>query len=196
MASPAEARIRAKAESLLRQHFPTARIIHEFDLGPVRLDMAAITEDRLVLVEIKSERDRLTRLERQVRAGLSIGGPVLVCYAPKWRPAVSAIQRHGGLYRAEWLEEAGDGFTGLRPAMLSDRHDRYDNRALMNLLLKFELLALAKPFGSRTRNTVQDLHRIVHESLTGREIRRGAMAALRARQFGWVCDEPIQRRAA
>lgn len=196
MASAAEARIRVKAEAMLRQHFPTARIIHEFDLGPVRLDMAAVTEDRLVLVEIKSERDRLTRLERQVRAALSIGGPVLICFAPKWREAVKTMQRAGALYRAEWLEESSDGFSGVRPAMLADHHDRYDSRALMGLLLKFELLALAKPFGARTRNTVPEIHRLVHENLTGREIRRGAMAALRARRFGWVCDEPFQREAA
>lgn len=194
MASAAEARIRVKAEALLRQHFPTARIIHEFDLGAVRLDIAAITEDRLVLVEIKSELDTLRRLERQVRAGIALGGPMLVCYAPKWREAIRAARE--GLYRAEWLEEADDGFPSLRPAMLADHHDRYDSRALLHLLLKFEILALAKPFGARTRSTVPELHRLAHDNLTGREIRRGVMAALRCRRFGWVCDEPILREAA
>lgn len=193
MASPAETRIRTKAEALLRQQFPDARIVHEFDLGAVRLDIAAITENRLILVEIKSELDTLRRLERQVRAGLAIGGPVLVCYAPKWRKPISAAK--AGHYRAEWLEETDDGFAGFIPGRLGETHDRYCNRALMNLLLKFELLALSRPFGAKTRNTVPELHRLAHENLNGREIRRGVMAALRARRFGWVCDEPILRAA-
>ena len=129
-------------------------------------------------------------------AGLAIGGPVLVCYAPKWREPIRLIQHQAGLYRAEWLEEAEAGFTGVRPAMLADHHDQYDSRALLRLLLKFEILALAKPFGARTRSTVPELHHLAHENLTGREIRRGVMAALRSRRFGWVCDEPVHRDAA
>lgn len=195
MASQAEARIRVKAERLLRDLFPDARIVHEFDLGGVRLDLAAITADRLVLLEIKSELDTLTRLERQARMAVAVGGPVLVCYAPRWAGAVREIQSKG-LYGVEWLEEADDGFTVRYPRRLDPHHDRYDNRALFSLLLKPELFALAKPFGAKSKHTVPELHRLAHENLTGREIRQGVMAALRARRFGWTCDEAIQTERA
>ena len=191
MASLAEARIRGKAERLLRDLFPDARIIHEFELGGVRLDLAAVTPDRLILAEIKSERDTLDRLERQAKFAAAFGGPVLICYAPRWREEI----RKRDLYRFQRLEETEDGFTGLLPAWLEARNDRYDSRLLIGLLLKPELLALAAPFGGKARHTVPELHRLAHEHLTGREIRRGVMAALRARRFGWTCDEPIAMAA-
>src|SRR5207237_1641615 len=70
MGSAAEERIRAKAEVMLRATFPDARIVHELVLqqGGVRIDLAAITPDRLVCVEVKSERDVLARLPEQVAA--------------------------------------------------------------------------------------------------------------------------------
>lgn len=190
MASDAEGRIRAKAERLLRDLFPDARIVHEFDLGGVRLDLAAITEDRLVLVEIKSENDTLTRLARQVEFAHRIGGPVFVCFAPRWREPI----KKAGLWNTQRLEETDDGFDGLMPYWLQ-HPDRYDNRALMQLLLKPELFALARPHGAKSKHDVPTLQHIVHENLTGREIRRGAMAALRARRFGWTCDAPFREAA-
>lgn len=190
MASAAEARIREKAEALLRSMWPDARIVHEFDLCGVRLDLAAITEDRLVLLEIKSELDTLSRLERQVRFALSIGGPVLVVYASRWADPIRQYRFEGG-WRIEWIQERDGPLEVQRPLILTEGNDRYDNRALMRLLLKRELFALAKPYGAKTRFDVSTLQAIVHENLTGREIRRGVMAALRARHFGWTCDAPI-----
>jgi len=40
------------------------------------------------------------------------------------------------------------------------------------------------------RQTVPEITHIAHEHLTGQQIRRGVMAALRARNFGWTCDAP------
>lgn len=186
MASAAEARIRDKAERLLRELFPDARIVHEFDLGGVRLDLAAITPERLVLLEIKSENDTLTRLPRQMEFAHAVGGPVFLCFAPRWREDV----RKAGLWRTQRLEETDNGFDGLMPHWIQ-HPDRYDSRALMGLLLKPELFALAKPYGAKSKHDVPTLQHLVHENLTGREIRRGVMAALRARRFGWTCDAPI-----
>lgn len=197
MASAAEARMREKAERLLREHFPGARIVHEFELGGVRLDIAAITPDRLALLEIKSERDTLTRLEKQARWALHVGGPVLVCYAPRWAEQIKALrQANTDLYQAHWLEEADEGFTVTYPLWLRPENDRYNNRTLFSLLLKPELLAMARPFGGKSKHTVPELHHLAHEGLTGREIRRAVMAALRARRFGWTCDEPVHPREA
>lgn len=203
MASDAEARIRVKAERLLRELFPDARIVHEFDLGGVRLDLAAITPDRLVLLEIKSERDTLGRLDNQARSSLRIGGPFIVCVAPRWQNDLTGRGSADlSWYRAERLVETDDGFADIhdidgryrdywRARLTEAWRDRYDSRALLNLLLKPELLALARPHGGRTRMDVPALQNVAHEHLTGREIRRGVLAALRARRFGWTCDTPI-----
>lgn len=189
MASQAEARIRAKAEALLREHFPAARIIHEFELGGVRMDLAAVEPDRLALLEIKSELDTLSRLERQVKWAQHVGGPVIVCYAERWESGVRDLCSRASLWGAEWLRETNDGFANVHPMRLA-RGDRYNSRALLGLLLKPELIAMARPLGGKSKQTVPELSELVHEHLPGREIRRGVLAALRARRFGWTCDAP------
>lgn len=199
MASEAEARIRVKAENLLRELFPSARIVHELDLCGVRLDLAAITDDRLVLLEIKSERDTLSRLDNQVRFAHQIGGPLIICIAPRW---IEDLKARSYWRNTEKLVETDDGFADLhnregqyasywRTRLLREDQDRYDSWALMRLLLKPELYALAKPHGAKSKHDVSALQRIAHDNLTGREIRRGVMAALRARHFGWTCDAPM-----
>lgn len=192
MASAAEARIRDKAERLLRGLAPDGRIIHEFELTGVRLDLAAVTPDRLILAEIKSELDTLDRLPRQLRFARSLGGPVLVCVAERWREALSSVE---GIWACERLVETADGFDGLRPAWFARRRDTYDSRRLMDLMLKAELYALAAPLGARSRHTVLELQALAHEHLTGRQIRQAALAALRARRFGWTCDAPVEAAA-
>lgn len=198
MASEAEARIRDKAERLLRHHWPDARIIHEFELGGVRLDLAAVTPERLILGEVKSENDTLTRLSRQMEWGARVGGPVFLFCAERWCEKIPDMP-----YRVIQLVEEGDGFTRflgrqrftLGEHSFAPEHDAYDSRALMGLMLKPELYALAKPHGAKSRHDVLMLQHIAYEALTGREIRRGVMAALRARRFGWVCDDPIRESA-
>jgi hypothetical protein len=83
--SEAEERIRAKVEAEFRRRWPDARIVHELVLnqGGVRIDLAAITEDALIVAEIKSERDTLTRLAGQVKASLRVAQCVWVVVADK-----------------------------------------------------------------------------------------------------------------
>lgn len=200
MASAAEARIREKAERLLRSLWPDARIVHEFELRGVRLDLAAITEDRLILGEVKSENGTLDRLPNQMKFACGIGGPVFLFCAERWTPHVTGLP-----YRVTSMVEDGDGFScfigahhrhPLGPHHVEPERDAYSSRALLGLLLKAELLALAKPHGGRARSDVPTLTRIAHDHLTGLQVRRGVMAALRARRFGWVCDAPVSEMAA
>ena len=195
MASAAEGRIRDKAERLFRSLWPEARIVHEFALGGSRLDLAAITEDRLILGEIKSENDTLTRLPHQMKSGAWIGGPVFLFCAERWVGKVEDMP-----YRVIEMVEEGEGFTRFLGANhryeltehhIAARHDAFNSRALLGLLLKPELMALAKPHGGKSKHDVSNLQRVAHEAMTGREIRRGVMAALRARHFGWTCDAPV-----
>jgi len=94
--SESEERIRVAVVDSLRRTLPQARIIHELMLrqgvGP-RLDVAAVTPDRIVLVEIKSERDVLKRLQAQVEASLLVTNDVRVVVAEKHRAAVVAMER-------------------------------------------------------------------------------------------------------
>lgn len=93
--SASEERIRDTVVASLRRTLPQARIIHELVLrqgsGP-RLDLAAVTPDRIVLVEIKSERDVLKRLAHQVEASLQVTDDVRVVVAEKHRAAVVAAE--------------------------------------------------------------------------------------------------------
>jgi hypothetical protein len=124
-----------------------------------------------------------------------VGGPVIVVHAPRWRDKVhSAVKSHDS-YRVEWVEEGEGELSFPYPMRLRAGRDRYSNRGLMSMLLKPELMALAKPFGAKSKHTVEEVRHIVHENLTGRQIRLGTMAALRARHFGWICDEPTSAPA-
>ena len=231
MASQAEARLRAKTEALLREIHPDARIVHEFAMGGVRMDVAAITTERLVTVEIKSELDTLDRLPNQLRFACALGGEVWVVFAPKWRTAMKARAQsqdmaqpivEGGrttyadnpIYIPElWrcVELTEDDATGelvtpdrygvhpLERARHPHRYigrDRYCSRRLLDLLLKPELYALAQPFGAKSKHDVPTIAEIAHDNLTGAQIRRGVLAALRARTFGWTCDAPVRAEAA
>lgn len=67
--SSAEAEIRDAAITRLRELMPGCRIIHEINcasFGPNRIDLLAVTKDRIAAVEVKSERDKLDRLPAQL----------------------------------------------------------------------------------------------------------------------------------
>lgn len=214
--SEAEVRIRDKAVALLREALPDARIIHEFDLFGVRMDLAAVTPEEIVLVEIKSERDKLDRLANQISFATRIGGEVWVCYHEKWcKPIQLRCQSQDtsmeipvkgvtggrtyadnplyikGLSNCVLLSETPDGpLTPDRwtrdPRDRRHRAPRYDSRALLGLIHKPEVLALAKPYGGKSRMTSWDLIDLCHEHMSGAQIRRGVFAHIRAHDFFWA----------
>lgn len=67
-ASPAEAEVREATVAHLRQELPpSTRLIHELPVRGARADIAAVLRDRLIVFELKSERDTLKRLPEQIR---------------------------------------------------------------------------------------------------------------------------------
>lgn len=68
--SEAEAEIRNEVVSRLRTLLPSCRIIHEINASSFgnRIDVLAVTEDRIAAVEIKSVKDTLKRLTDQIGA--------------------------------------------------------------------------------------------------------------------------------
>ena len=84
--SSEELEMRALIVPELRKRYPSARIIHELPLrySTNRIDLAAVTEDEIVTVEIKSSRDVVDRLERQLREFAPISSRLICALAPKW----------------------------------------------------------------------------------------------------------------
>jgi hypothetical protein len=195
--SAAEERIRTKAEAMLRQLFPDARIIHELVLqqGGVRIDLAAIRPGYIAAIEIKSERDVLTRLPDQAKAAMRVTDLFGVCVASKYRDKIGTYFTSAAVtlpYGAELLVETEDGFDTRLSAFapqLGQRlrvEPRLCNPAdRLEMLWASELRAI-----SGTKFPRQSAKRLICETMTGRKIREAVCAALRARPFPRA-DAPV-----
>jgi hypothetical protein len=85
--SAAEAEIRDAAIARLREAMPGCRIIHEINcasFGPNRIDLLAITRDRIAAVEIKSEKDKLDRLPAQIASMRGVAHHVVAALHEKF----------------------------------------------------------------------------------------------------------------
>ena len=106
--SIAEERIRAKAEVLLRRLFPSGRIIHELGVGSYGssvIDLASVTPDLIAGIEVKSERDVLTRLPRQYRYARKVVDLYALCAAPAVAEKVKRLQQsHTDEYEDQYVD--------------------------------------------------------------------------------------------
>ena len=180
MASAAEERLRGKAEASLRRAWPDARIIHELVLkqGGNRIDLAAVTPDRLVVVEIKSELDVLHRLEAQVEAALKVATEVWICCTAR---SIDKIEDTlPGVDRCRLLQETETSFDfdHWRAGPRRTWNNRLDQWAMLDMLWADELRRLTGTPYSR-----EPAMEHARENMTGREIRRGVLSALRRRSF-------------
>ena len=185
MASPAEERIRLKAEAALRETWPSARIIHELVLeqGGCRIDIAAVTPDRIIAVEIKSERDVLTRLKSQAAAARLVSDGFIVALAEDhWRKAWE--ENHISILEAAKEDEIA---VSLRQGQRRVLEACCNAPARLQMLWASELRAVAAsgPKAARMYSI-----RKASDNLTGAEVRRRVCAALRARAFPRA-DEPV-----
>lgn len=176
--SVAEERIRAKAEAGLREVWPDARIIHELMLqqGGCRIDLAAITTDRIIAVEIKSERDVLDRLARQAEQAREVADLFCVVLAEKhWRQAWEG--RHVSILEAAKEDEVAAHLRrGQRRAL-----EATCNAPARLAMLWAEELRLVAGTGSRAARMFSI--RQASDHLAGAEVRRRVCATLRARAF-------------
>jgi hypothetical protein len=136
------------------------RLVEEFPVGEARIDFALIGE-RLEGFELKSDRDDLHRLERQIPAyGLVFDRVTLVtgsrwaatarCVVPRWW-GVTAVSAQGCAWRPWSL-----GVALQNPAR--------DTAKLLELLRREEILAVARETGTpapRARTTCPQLRRAV-----------------------------------
>ena len=91
--SDEELAMRAMMDAEMRYLYPSARIIHELALRYCSnsIDLTAVTQDKIIGVEIKSSRDTLERLEKQITAFAPICSLVFVAVAPKHFDAAQSI---------------------------------------------------------------------------------------------------------
>lgn len=196
--SVAEERIRAKAEAAMRRRWPGARIIHELQLeqGGIRIDLAAVTEETINLVEIKSERDVLKRLTAQIGRAVEVADEVWIVAAEKHRRPIHELRckyDDGGAHRAlgrarvliERLDLDGELHSDAE-AWGSDHGP--DPRARFDLLWRGEQAsALGRHFGGASvpsgKMTRARMTALAVEHMTGRELRRAVCAQLRDRTF-------------
>lgn len=198
--------MRDYAATRLRMMMPEARIIHELVVGGCRADLAAIQPERVTLVEIKSRKDTLKRLEEQVRQFTRAAHEVVVIADEKWfdtTPYNSGVPR---FVPSEALQQTGANITiwaypedETRPNYSGWSIPRWwgsfaepHAARLLEICWKDELLAECQrhriPAGSRTNmpTIIRDMALL----MTGREIARAVCRQLRMRSFP-EADAPI-----
>lgn len=220
--SSEEIKMRALIVPELRRLYPSARIIHELSLrySTNRIDLAAVTPDQIVSVEIKSSRDVTDRLEAQVRGFLPISSKVIVALAPKWNEGLepdrfertdakgrrithiasrytdtqALIRRIGDPTIETWTVDAEAGLiTVTAPGGYRPQMPWLSR--MLDLLHVSELVDIAGRHRcwQGKRPVHLDLVRACVEMMTGREIVAAVCGALRSRDaFAKESDPPVR----
>jgi hypothetical protein len=200
----------------LRRQFPSARIVHELSLrySSNRIDLAAILEDGIIAVEIKSSRDVADRLEKQLRSFQPICTRIIAALAPKWnekRPSIATPHKSGGTSYVENLTEAQEAISRVdrwgigvwtvchESGKIEVTNAGSETRHLWSMhLLDILHVAELREIAARHRVPVPQPQRhwmlrdACAELMTGGEIRRAACQALRGRDaFAAGSDPPI-----
>lgn len=200
----------------LRKRWPSARIIHELPLrySHRRIDLAAVTRDEIVAVEIKSSRDTTERLESQLRGFAPVSTSIIVALAPKWNERLPYAEREvkGRVVYVEQFTPAQEiirkfGETGVRTwtvdavlgTVTPDGDWRRPGRPwparMLDMLHVAELADIAarhRCLEATRRTTHEQLVSACNDLMTGRETLRAVCRALRARHaFARESDSPI-----
>jgi hypothetical protein len=212
--SDAEGEIRTAVVDRLRQIRPEARIMHEVNASSFgnRIDVLAVDRAEIIAVEIKSAKDKLDRLDGQVKAMKGVAHHVIAALHEKfyveqrtneWR---SEYERDGLHYcLAPPDNRIARGYANWRyPEHAKDRWFVPDIAVqqplpakALDMLWHGELHAVCRlhDIGVTKRATVGFMTKALRWQLTGRDLTLSICAALRAR----VCieaDEPIEWRDA
>jgi hypothetical protein len=207
----------------LRELWPAARIIHELPLrySTNRIDLAAVTPDKIISVEIKSSKDVADRLEAQLRGFLPISTYVIVALAPKWNvklPTVAKPNKWGGTtYTPQYTEAQEiirrvgsrietwtvDAEAGTVEAPdWGGWRDKFYHLPWLSRMLDMLHVAELEQIAARHRcwSGKRPVHDVLVEAcnslMTGREIVAAVCAALRARDaFAVGTDAPIREAA-
>lgn len=199
--SSAEAEIREPVVARLRVLMPGARIIHEIQSacqGPNRIDVLAVTPNRIAAVEIKSSRDKLDRLPAQIKAMQGCAHHVIAALHAKFL----TVSQHGGRSWAapDWGATVGAKVWGFglpddvsldSPVMQHDLSERWDTHmrcppvGAINMLWREELREIVcrhRLHGATSKLTMPELIDVIRWAMTGAEITSEVCASLRSRR--------------
>ena len=188
MASSAEREIRDAVVAWWHDREPRARIIHELPLNGFsasgRVDLAAVFPDVIVTMEIKSERDKLTRLEKQFFEMSKRSHDWKIIAHDKWAEG-------DGLKDQEWMNWSHREHLWGYPDRSAWSFDRYridrlvGAPTLLDYLHRQELEDALKDFGRTVRSGMRqwELLREINAVMTGREVVLAVCGALRKREF-------------
>ena len=196
MASTAEREIRDAVVDWFHRNEPRGRVVHELPLsafsGAGRADLGIIFPGSIVLIEIKSERDKLSRLEKQWGEMAKRCHDMRIVCHDKW------FEPDGGLKDQSWMGWAHKDHLWRYPSP-DWKFDRYIEKFrpgswhLLDFLWADELrdcYKLAGVMASSPSLAMHGMTRDLHEKLTGRQIREAVCQCLRARKFS-EADDPI-----
>jgi hypothetical protein len=177
-----------------RARWPDVRIIHELVCDECRIDMAFVRANDLIGVEIKSSRDSLDRLDRQIGTFARRIPEVWIAVAPRWEKKLRA-RRSGEGYRRAGTLIVADG--RVREARAAER-DELVIMQMLDWLWQSEAARIAQrteviPGVTPTRAPLRKIRPMLARLLTGNEIIREVCTELRARPaFGMQSDRPVR----
>lgn len=221
--SSAEAEIREAVVSRIRQHRSAARIIHEINAvnmyagATCRIDVLAVDREEIIAVEIKSSKDKLTRLPSQIDAMRGVAHGVVVALHDKF-----LVEQKTNQWASEYERDGQHYLRRLPDPFYSGHHDvafwvhpeaqrhftgawRFPERVLhaaspgsaIAMLWRDELISMCAmlrvPCGKRS--TMAEMIAALRWHCTGAEITKGVCAALRARKCVEADPEIISEAA-
>jgi len=191
--SEAEEAIRSAVVEWCRVNLPTARVLHELPVGGCRADLAAIEPMRLILFEIKSEKDKLDRLELQVKHFRRASHATVIVAARKW---FDETPYRNGQARLVWPHETRAPSVWCHPdpgaeyamglhhwrLVAPDRRPP-DPWLLLEVLWREEIVTEARDAGLKfgMRWAKIDLMKLMVDEMPGRRITEAVCRQLRSR---------------
>ncbi|HEY0920616.1 hypothetical protein [Devosia sp.] len=145
--SSAEVEIRDAVVARLRELRPDARIVHELnvDEGMNRVDVAAIGRDRIVFVEIKSERDKPHRLARQLHAFGPCCHALILAAHEKWFASPGTERKVRRVHKVRVPQQDPDtGMMTLVPGTIEDWYNVHLPSPMQLLLAEFPHWGIAE----------------------------------------------------
>lgn len=184
-----------------RARWPGARVLEELAVGGCRVDLAFVQANHIAAVEIKSSRDTLDRLQRQIEDFSGAIPEIWVAIAPRWIGHLHD-REHPDYAGLPWsighvVVDAGIVSETIKYAHWEMPHsadvDEILTAPMLHLCHRVEMMAIAagKGLTHKPRAPRRDLLRLLSRGLTGDEIVAGVCEQLRMRSRGWPGDAPI-----
>lgn len=179
--------MRDLVEAWGRARWPDARVVHELVCSECRIDVAFVCPNDLIGVEIKSSKDTLDRLEKQLRVFGEHLPEVWLAIAPKWESDKTKP------FVMNEIVVSGDDPVRIRHGGRPHR-----NKLIYNDMLRLLWAEEARAIAARhqldvsKRTPLYKVLPIIAAKLTGEEIMRGVCAELRGRNAFWKADAPTR----